>query len=102
MVVIELRGSVIDGRWEDLVSFLRSAIPVYQAPGGITVRLLRDVDDPNAFVETVEYDSQEGYELDQQRVANDPEMISLLEQWHDLLAEPIRVQTLREVGLGSR
>lgn len=97
MVVIELRGRVISGRWADLVAFLSSGIPFYQAPGGIRVRLLRDVHDPDAFVEMIEYEGQETYELDQQRVATDPTMKQLLEQWRGLLAEPIRERTLRDV-----
>ena len=34
------------GRWDDLVSFLRSAIPFYEEPGRIRVRLLRDAGAP--------------------------------------------------------
>ena len=45
-MIIHLRGRVAQGRWDDLVSFLRSAIPFYEEPGGIRVRLLRDAGAP--------------------------------------------------------
>ena len=45
-------------RWK---AFLRGAIPFYEEPTGIHVRLLRDVDEPDAFVEVIEYDTDEDY-----------------------------------------
>ncbi|HET8681882.1 MAG TPA: hypothetical protein VFM54_08420 [Micromonosporaceae bacterium] len=91
-----MRGRVVDGRWEDLVSFLEQAIPFYESPGGIKVRLLRDVADPGAFIEVIEYDSEESYTADQRRVASDPAMVSRLEQWRSLLAGPPEVLTFRD------
>jgi hypothetical protein len=96
-MIIQLRGRVAEGRWDDLVSFLRTAIPLYEGPGGIRVRLLRDAGDPDAFIEVIEYDTEESYAADQRRVESDPAMIARLEEWRGLLAGPIEVQTLREV-----
>lgn len=96
-MIIELRARVLDGRWDDLVSFLRKAIPFYEAPGGIRVRLLRDAQDPDAFIEVIEYDTEASYAADQRRVDSDPAMIVLLDEWRGLLAGPVEVQTLREV-----
>jgi hypothetical protein len=94
---IHLRGRVLEGRWDDLVSFLSKAIPFYEEPGGIRVRLLRDAADPDAFIEIIEYASVESYAADQHRVENDPAMIARLEEWRGLLAGPVEVQTLAEV-----
>jgi hypothetical protein len=96
-MIIQLRGRVAEGRWDDLVSFLRKAIPFYEGPGGIRVRLLRDAADPSAFIEIIEYETQESYAADQRRVDSDPAMIARLEEWRGLLAGPIEVQTLRDV-----
>jgi len=96
-MLIQLRGRVTDGRWDDLVCFLHKAIPFYEEPGGIRVRLLRDVADPAAFIEVIEYETEESYAADQRRVENDPAMIARLEEWRGLLAGPAEVQTLREV-----
>ncbi|HET8658077.1 MAG TPA: hypothetical protein VFM55_03665 [Micromonosporaceae bacterium] len=96
-MIIHLRGRVAEGRWEDLVSFLDQAIPFYEGPGGIKVRLLRDIADPDAFVEVIEYDDAESYAADQRRVASDPAMVSRLGQWRSLLAGPPEVCTFRDV-----
>jgi hypothetical protein len=96
-MIIHLRGRVAEGRWGDLVSFLRMAIPFYEEPGGIHVRLLRDVEAPDAFIEVIEYETEESYTRDQRRVEGDPDMIARLEEWRGLLADSIEMQTLREV-----
>lgn len=96
-MIIQLRGRVAEGRWDDLVSFLRKAIPFYEEPGGIRVRLLRDVTDPDVLVEIIEYETEESYAADQLRVERDPAMIARLEEWRGLLAGPVEVQTLRDV-----
>jgi hypothetical protein len=95
--MIQLHGRVAHGRWDDLVSFLNNAIPFYEEPGGIKVRLLRDVTDPDAFIEVIEYDGEESYAADQRRVESDPAMIARLDEWRSLLASPIRVHTFRDV-----
>ena len=96
-MIIQLRGRVRDGRWGDLMSFLHKAIPFYEEPGGIRVRLLRDVEDPEVFIEVIEYETEGSYVADQRRVESDPAMIARLEEWRGLLAGPVEVQTLREV-----
>ncbi|BCJ56076.1 hypothetical protein Asp14428_75510 [Actinoplanes sp. NBRC 14428] len=100
-VIIHLIGRVLPGRWNDLVSFLRDAIPFYERPGGITVRLLRDEADPDAFIEVIEYDSEHAYAADQRRVEADPEMIARLREWHGLLAGDLEVRTFAEVTPSS-
>src|SRR5512142_1474756 len=95
-MIIHLRARVADGRWDDLVSFLHKAIAYYEEPGGITVRLLRDAEDPHAFIEIIEYETDASYAADQRRVDSDPVMIALLQEWRGLLAGPVDVQTLRD------
>lgn len=96
-MIVQLRGRVTAGRWNHLVSFLHKAIPFYEQPGGIRVRLLRDADDPDAFIEVIEYETEASYAADQRRVESDPAMIARLEEWRGLLAGRVEVQTLREV-----
>ncbi|GAB3407165.1 putative quinol monooxygenase [Flindersiella endophytica] len=95
MIELHLRGRVAPRRRDDLVAFLREAIPFYEQPGGIRVRLMWDVADPDRFVEVVEYADQHSHDLDQARVENDPEMKDYLRRWHGLLVEPPRVETYR-------
>jgi len=96
-VIIHLRGRVRPGRWDDLVAFLHRAIPFYERPGGIRVRLFRDHDDPDAFLEVIEYADEDAYALDQVRVDTDPEMIGRLREWRSLLVADVEVRTYRDL-----
>lgn len=78
------------------MEFLRQAIPYYQRPGGIRVRLLRDARDDSRFIELVEYADEDAYERDQRRVEQDAEMQSYLARWRALLAEPPEVEVYRQ------
>lgn len=77
------------------MEFLREAIVCYERPGGIRVRLLWDLDDPDRFVEVVEYADRDAHDRDQVRVDQDPEMQEYLRRWRALLAEPPQVHTYR-------
>lgn len=92
---LHLRIRLKPGRREDFFAFLREAIPFYQSPGGIEVRLLEDLRDDHRFIELVLYDDETTYERDQARVAGDPEMKRFLDRWRDLLAEPPVVEVYR-------
>lgn len=100
VVELHLRGRVAAGRRENLVAFLAEAIPFYERPGGIRVRLLWDVTDPDRFVEAVEYIDQDAYDRDQVRVTEDHEMVEYLRRWRALLTGPPEVETYRR-GLGD-
>lgn len=93
MLELHLRARVRPGRHEDLRAFLREAIPYYEQPGGIRIRLLWDAADPNRFVEIAEYADQAAYDRDQERVATDPRMLAYVERWRALLAGPPQIET---------
>jgi quinol monooxygenase YgiN len=95
VIELHLRGRVAPGRRDDLVTFLAEAIPVYERPGGIRIRLLWDTGDPDRFVEIAEYADQETHDRDQVRVDTDPEMRGYLRRWRALLAEQPVVETYR-------
>ena len=84
-----------EGR-DALLTFLRDAVPFYESPGGIRVRLIEDHDDPDRFIEIVEYNTERAYLDDQHRVEHDPEMKGYLARWRGLLAEPPCVEVYRE------
>jgi quinol monooxygenase YgiN len=93
VIELHLRGRVAPGQRADLVRFLREAIVFYERPGGIRVRLLWDLDDPDRFIEVVEYADRDAHDRDQMRVDHDPEMQGYLRRWRALLAEPPQVHT---------
>jgi quinol monooxygenase YgiN len=92
---LHLRVRVKPGRRAEFLAFLREAVPFYEAPGGIEVRLLEDLADDHRFIERVLYRDRETYDRDQRRVEADPEMAALLRRWRDLLAEAPTVEVYR-------
>ncbi len=98
MIELHLRGRVAAGRRNDFDAFLPEAIPFYESPGGIRVRVLWDVADPDRFVEIIEYADQDAHDRDQIRVENDVQMRDLLERWRDLLDGPPIVETYEREG----
>lgn len=72
--------------------FLREAIPVYERPGGIRVRVVQALHDHTELIEIVEYADRRTYEEDQQRVENDAEQTALLARWRQLLDGPPKVE----------
>ena len=98
MIQLHLRIRVKDNAREAFLAFLREAIPYYESPGGIRVRLLRDRADPERYIEVIEYDSQDKFELDEHRIAHDPQMRAFLDRWRALLAGPPEVEVLKHDG----
>ncbi len=96
-VELHLRCRVATERRAEFLAFLREAIPFYERPGGIRVRLLRDIRDDSRFIELVEYADENTYERDQRRVEQDADMKSYLARWRALLAEPPGVEVYRRV-----
>lgn len=94
-VDLHLRIQVEPGRRAEFLAFLRDAIPFYERPGGIEVRLLQDLNDDHRFIELVLYDDEAVYRRDQERVEHDPRMRRYLERWRGLLAEPPVVEVYR-------
>jgi len=92
---LHLRLRVAPGRREEFLAFLREAIPFYERPGGIEIRLLEDLGDDHRFIELVLYEDEAAYRRDQDRVANDPEMKRFLERWRSFLAAPPVVEVYR-------
>jgi hypothetical protein len=101
MHVLCLRVRVSAHRRTEFLEFLREAIPVYERPGGIRVRLLQEADDAEAFCEMIEYDSTELFELDQHRVENDPDMKRLIARWREIIGGPPVVDHYVEIPGGN-
>jgi quinol monooxygenase YgiN len=92
VIELHLRGYAASGRHAELVAFLAEAIPFYEQPGGIRVRVLWDVGAPNRFVEIIEYADRAAYDRDQVRVEHDPQMRDYLKRWQALLDGPPQVE----------
>lgn len=96
-VSLHLRIRVADEHEAEFVPFLREAREVYEAPGGIRVRLLRSLSEPNRYIELVEYVDRPTYDRDQVRVGTEPLVMETLARWRTLLAAPPEVEAYEDV-----
>jgi quinol monooxygenase YgiN len=96
--VIHLNVRVADSNLQAFLDFLREAVPFYEEPGGIKIRLLQNTDDPNSFIEVVEYVDHEIYRRDQERVNSDPRMQGYLARWREFLSGPPQVTIYRDIS----
>jgi hypothetical protein len=99
VITLYLHAAVSPGRRDGLEAFLAEARRVYEAPGGIRVRLQWDLADPGRFVEIMEYADRDAYERDRARVETDPVMRELIGRWHALLADGPVVSAFDEAVL---
>jgi quinol monooxygenase YgiN len=91
-IELHLRIKVAAGRRAEFLAFLREAIPVYERPGGIRMRLLEDRSDDHRFIELVEYADEATYAADQHRVETDETNKQLPARWRALLVAPPQVE----------
>ena len=56
---------------EQLSSLMRSAAPFFQMFGNANFRLLQNADDPTKFIQVIEYETHEAFELNRQSLASD-------------------------------
>lgn len=80
-----------------LLPFIKAAIPFYEAFGRTRIRLLHNVDDPTQFVQVVEYETDEAFEMNRQRIAGDPTMRAFLQTWRTLLSQAVEIDVYEDV-----
>lgn len=95
MIELHLRIQVKPECLGAFYAFLKEAIPFYEQPGGIRIRLLQDFSEPTRLIELVEYADEEGYQQDQWRVEHDEQMKAYLGRWRDLLVRAPQVEVYR-------
>ena len=82
---------------QQLIPFMKAAIPFYEAFGRTRIRLLHNVDDPTQFLQVVEYEIDEAFEMNRQRIASDPTLRTFLQTWRTLLAQAVEIDVYEEV-----
>jgi hypothetical protein len=94
---LQLRFTLPAANSEQLVAMIKAAAPFYQMFGNAKVRLLRNVDDPSKFVQEIEYEAQEEWELNRQRIAGDVRMQTYLQAWRAMLPGAPEIDVYQEV-----
>ena len=67
-----------------MAAMVKAAAPFYQMFGNAQVRLLQNVDDPGKFIQVIEYEADEGWEINRQRLASDARMQVYLQTWRSM------------------
>jgi hypothetical protein len=97
--IVVLNYSVAPDKRDALFRFMEKAIPFYESPGGIRVRLYESADSPGTFQELVAYASRKIYEEDQYRIENDPEYKRVLREWHGFFDGELKISRMMPVHL---
>jgi hypothetical protein len=84
---------------KQLLPFIKAAIPFYEAFGRTRIRLLHNVDDPTQFVQVVEYETEQAFEMNRQRIAGDPTLRAFLQTWRTLLSQAIEIDVYEDVAI---
>jgi hypothetical protein len=59
--------------------------------------LLQNADDPTKYVQEIEYDAQEDWELNRQRIAGNPTMQAYLQTWRTMFPGALEIDVFQEV-----
>jgi hypothetical protein len=74
------------GEPAQVLALIRSAAPFYRTLGGGSFRVLQNVDDPAQLVVEIEYEANAALELNRQKVASNPMILTFLQGWRAILA----------------
>ncbi len=80
-----------------LAALMRASAPFYQVFGNAQFRLLRNADDPAKFIQVIEYDTPEAFELNRQTIAGDLRMQTYLQAWRAMLPGGLEIDVYQEV-----
>lgn len=94
---LQLRFTLPTADSGQLAAMIKAAAPFYQMFGNAQVRLLQNVDDPAKFVEEIEYEAHEDWELNRQRIASDVRMQTYLQAWRAMLPGALEIDVYQEV-----
>jgi hypothetical protein len=95
---LQLRFTLPSADSGRLAAMIKAAAPFYQMFGGnAQVRLLQNVDDPAKFVQIIDYDANEDWELSRQRIASDPRMQVYLQSWRSMFPGALEIDVFQEV-----
>jgi hypothetical protein len=94
---LQLRFTLPAADSGQLAAMIKAAGPFYQMFGSAQVRLLQNVDDPAKFVQEIEYEAQEEWELSRQRIAGDMRMQTYLQAWRAMLPGAPEIDVYQEV-----
>jgi len=81
-----------------LVTMMKNAAPLYKAFGDARVRLLHNVDDQTQFLQLIEYQTDQAFELNRQKWASDPMVQTYLQTCRSLFPGAIEIDVFEDVS----
>jgi hypothetical protein len=94
---LQLRFTLPSADSGQLAAMIKAAAPFYQMFGNAEVRLLQNVDDPAKFIQQIEYEAQEDWELNRQKLASDARMQVYLQTWRTMFPGALEIDVFQEV-----
>ena len=82
---------------DQLSSLMRAAMPFYQMFGNAQFKLLRNADDPAKFIQVIEYETPESFEINRQSIAGDMRFQPYLTAWRAMLPGALEIDVYEEV-----
>ena len=76
---------------------MKAAAPFYQMFGKAHFRLLRNADDATKFIQVIEYETPESFELNRQSIASDARLQVYLQAWRAMLPGALEIDVYEEV-----
>jgi hypothetical protein len=80
-----------------LATMMKNTARMYEAFGGVRIRLLRNVDDPAQFVQVIEYKANKSLELNRQKFTGDPMTRNIVQAWRSLFPGAIQIDDYEDV-----
>jgi hypothetical protein len=87
----------LPGASDQMIAMIKSTAPLYQMFGEARVRLFQNVDDPNRFLQEVDYEAPEAMEMNRQQLASDPRVQAYLQAWRAMFPGGIEIDVYREM-----
>ena len=93
---LQLRFTLPKADSGQLAGMIKAATPYYQMFGKAQVRLMQNVDDPAKFIQEIEYEAHEEWELNRQKMASDARMQAFLQMWRTMFPGAIEIDVYQE------
>jgi len=94
---LQLRFTLPSADSTQVVAMIKAGAPFFiQVFGDAKVRLLQNVDDPARFVQLIEYEANEAWELSRQRIAGDARMQAYLQTWRTMFPGTVEIDVYQE------
>jgi len=94
---LHLRFTLPGADPERLAAMMRASVPFFQAFGNVHFKLLRNADDPAKFIQVIEYETPESFEINRQSIASDMRFQAYLQAWRAMLPGVLEIDVYQEV-----